>query len=81
MLVSATVYAQDITLKYYTAPWCSWCAKQAPIIDKIEKDKAIKVIRIQSEDRVVPQIEIIINGKTIKTFIGFTPYSEIVKYL
>lgn len=82
IIVSQAIFAtQNITIKYYTAPWCAWCVKQAPIIDKIEKDKGINVVRIQSEDRVVPQIEIIINGKVVKTFLGFTPYIAIVPYL
>lgn len=83
VFISLTVYAQNITIAYYTMDGCPWCVKQKPVLDRVVKDKNIRMTITEnySPSGIFPTIEIKVNGKVIKTLIGFTPYDEIVKYL
>lgn len=70
-------------IKYYYTDSCMWCVKEKPIIQRIKKEGKAKVEFINASSGgfgvfLFPTIKILIDGKVVKTFIGFTSYNAIV---
>lgn len=66
----------------YSRDDCSYCQQMIPVLNKIQQSgKAnVRVIKV-GKWVVVPTIKITVNGKVTKTFVGFTPYSTLIRYL
>ena len=79
-LFSLSVYAKDITIKYYYKTNCSWCDKQKPILNQL---KGVKIIPINMDNYPMPTptMRIVVDGKVVKTFVGYTDYSTLVSVI
>ncbi len=40
----------NITLLYFTAPWCGPCRIQGPILDEVEKEKGISILKLNIDE-------------------------------
>ena len=77
----ATMASDSIPIiKYYYKVNCSWCDKQKPILERISANRLaiIKPINCDGSFIPTPTMRIIVNGKVVKTFVGYTSFEDLV---
>lgn len=79
--------AEGKTVVDFWATWCGPCRSQAPILEKLEKEGEVNLIKIDVdtgsaledvfEISSIPTLVLYDNGKVVKKFVGLTPLDEI----
>ncbi len=81
---------EKIVLVDFYADWCGPCKVMSGILDEIEKELSGKVVvckvNVDSDGPLaeqykvvtIPNMNVIVNGEVVKTFIGVTDKEEIV---
>lgn len=81
---------EKIVLVDFYADWCGPCKVMGGILEEIEKELAGKAtvckVNVDSDGELaqkynvvtIPNINLIVNGETVKTFIGVTSKEDIV---
>lgn len=83
--------AKDKVLVDFNATWCGPCKMMKPVMEKIAKDKNIKVIGVdvdkhpllaeQFKVMSIPTIYLFKDGEEIRHNIGFMPYEELENWI
>ena len=74
----------------FYATWCGPCKMMEPILEKLSKEKDIKVIKVdvdQHEDLAreygvmsIPNLFLFQDGKEAKNQVGYLPYEQLEKW-
>ena len=74
----------------FYATWCGPCKMMDPILEKLSKEKDIKVIKVdvdQHEDLAreygvmsIPNLFLFKDGKEAKNQVGYLPYEQLEKW-
>ncbi|MFK7000842.1 thioredoxin family protein [Flavobacterium oreochromis] len=84
--------SQDpISIVDFNAKWCGPCKKLAPILEKVSKEKKIKLIKIDTDKNPelaqklnvegLPTLHYYKNGKLVWENLGFITEEELIKKL
>ncbi|MFK7049081.1 MULTISPECIES: co-chaperone YbbN [Flavobacterium] len=81
----------SIIIVDFNAKWCGPCKKLAPILEKVSKEKKIKLIKIDTDKNPelaqklnvegLPTLHYYKNGKLIWENLGFITEAELIKKL
>ena len=82
-----------LSLVDFYATWCEPCSMLAPVLEKIEKEFADKIVLLKANvddnqasaqkfqvDRI-PMVVLFKNGEPVDSFTGFKPELEVKKWL
>lgn len=96
MEISDLTFDQDIVsheavLVDFWAKWCGPCKKMAPILDEIDSETNIKVLKLNVDENPkkmeeysvhsIPTMVLFINGEPMHTIIGAKPKHILLKEL
>lgn len=85
--------SNGFSLVVFTAPWCSTCKRQAPVIDELDSEvgKLITVYRLNTDENPenskefsimsIPTLMLLKDGKKVKQLTGFHNKEELIGML
>lgn len=72
-----------VIIKYYYRANCSWCDKEKPVLERVSANGLAEIEFINCDGSLIPTptMKIVVNGKVVRTFVGYTEFNELYKVL
>ena len=81
----------DLVLVDFYADWCGPCQMLIPIIEQLEKETGIKVIKIDTDEMInlaqsfrimsIPTLLLFKNGKLVNKSLGYMPIEALREFV
>lgn len=81
----------DLVVVDFYADWCGPCQMLAPVLEQLDKEIAIKIVKINTDDipeiarmfRVmsIPTLLLFKNGKFVKRDLGYMPIERLKEFI
>lgn len=81
----------DLVIVDFYADWCGPCQMLAPVLEQLDKEIAVKIVKINTDDvpeiarmfRVmsIPTLLLFKNGKFVKRDLGYMPIERLREFI
>lgn len=82
---------EGLVLVDFYANWCGPCKMLSPVLDEVEKESNIKVVKVDTDELVdlaekfnvmsIPNLVFFKNGEPVKQIVGFQPKANILSVI